>query len=538
MSFLGARKIFLIPSFELNVKEEEKILKFLKFLEESNVGNIISRYINNNNNLGGRPNVNYYNLFAVIIYGFAFNRDTLRDLEDACLYDLRYIYIMEQVQPSYTTISNFINKVIVPNEKEIFGLLNIQIAKELSIEFEDGFIDGTKMEANANKYNFVWKPTTFHKKISITFFELLKSNDLCETYRFEEQVKSKTIASAINELSLNKNKYEEKKYANLLKTLSAILSKVLEYEEKEMICGLDRKSYYKTDHDATAMCLKKDFYSGLGSNMHAEYNTQILVIKGLVFSYYVSQSRIDCNDFIPTLDTFYKLYGEYPKNVCADAGYGSIENYKYLNKNNIGNYVKYYSWEGNSSGTNPDCYKLNEDNSITCLNGLTGYECKIENRHPRKSSAIFYKIEGCKNCTYKEYCMKHTKHSNDKDYKIFEVVIDLIKYKQQAEENLLSIKGIEMRVNRSVQVEGVFGIEKQDRKYNRVRRRGLKNVSTELMLVLVGINIKKLFRFYDDGYFPKYWIAPKDLEPQQFKKPSAKRLSKKGRKINDKLFNK
>ena len=95
-----------------------------------------------------------------------------------------------------------------------------------------------------------------------------------------------------------------------------------------------------------------------------------------------------------------------------------------------------------------------------------------------------------------------------------------------------------MRVTRSVQVEGVFGIEKQDRKYNRVRRRGLKNVSTELMLVLVGINIKKLFKFYDDGYFPKYWIAPKDLEPQQFKKPSAKRLSKKGRRINDKLFNK
>lgn len=105
---------------------------------------------------------------------------------------------------------------------------------------------------------------------------------------------------------------------------------------------------------------------------------------------------------------------------------------------------------------NPDCYKLNEDNSITCLNGLTGFECKIENRHPRKSSALFYKIEGCKNCTYKEYCMKHTKHSNDKDCKIFEVVIDLIKYKQQAEENLLSIKGIKMRVNRSVQVEGVF----------------------------------------------------------------------------------
>ena len=70
MSYFTTRKMFLTPSFELNVEEEEKLLKFLLFLENSNVSSIINKYIENNKGKGGRPNVNYYNLFATIIYGF------------------------------------------------------------------------------------------------------------------------------------------------------------------------------------------------------------------------------------------------------------------------------------------------------------------------------------------------------------------------------------------------------------------------------------------------------------------------------------
>lgn len=532
MSYFITRKMFLTPSFELNVKEEEKLLKFLMFLEKSNVSSIINKYIGNNKGKGGRPNVNYYNLFATIIYGFTFGRDTLRDLEDACMYDLRYIFLMEQTRVSYSTFSHFINKVIVPNEKEIFTLLNLQIKKELNINFDDAFVDGTKFEANANKYKFVWKPITFHKRISVTFFDLLKNNNLCSTYRFEELVSSKTISSAISELSLNKNSYSIKQYDNLLKALTSILLKVLEYEEKERICGPNRNSYYKTDHDATAMALKTDYYSGLGSRMHAAYNTQILVINGIVFSYYVSQSRSDFSDFIPILDDFYSSYHCFPVNVCADAGYGSLYNYEYLNKNNIGNYVKHQSWEGNVSGTYPDCYYLNDDNTITCLNGKIGYPVILENRHPKKAKAIFYKIDNCTDCPFKPYCMKYSKNI-DADNKIFEVIPEFMKYKQQAESNLLSIKGIEMRVNRSVQVEGVFGNEKQNRGYTRIRRRGLSKSSTEMMLVLLGLNIKKLFNFYSTNHFPKFWSLPDNLLPQQFKKPSPKRLSKKGIKVHN-----
>ena len=59
--------------------------------------------------------------------------------------------------------------------------------------------------------------------------------------------------------------------------------------------------------------------------------------------------------------------------------------------------------------------------------------------------------------------------------------------------NLLSVKGIETRVNRSSQVEGVFGIIKQDMNYERVRRRGLEKVTTEIMLVCLGYVIRKIF---------------------------------------------
>lgn len=86
-------------------------------------------------------------------------------------------------------------------------------------------------------------------------------------------VSSKTISLAISKLSSSKDKYINKCYDNLLKALSAILIKVIEYEEKENICGLNRNSYYKVDKDATTMTLKTNYYAGLGTHRHAAYNT-------------------------------------------------------------------------------------------------------------------------------------------------------------------------------------------------------------------------------------------------------------------------
>ena len=534
MPYFNTGKIFLVPSFDIEVKEQEKIERFLTLLDNSGVGKIIDKYIKNNTSKGGRPGYNYYHLFATIIYGFAFTRCTLRELADACRYDLRFIFLMEQERPIYTKFCDFINKVIVPNEEEIFSLISMQIAKEMGIEMDDAFIDGTKFEANANKYKFVWKPTKHHKRLTVKASEIIKKYQLFDNYREEEFIRSNTLANAITNLKLKRNEIDEITYRNVEKALIGLLEKTLEYEEKEEKIGPNRKSYYRTDKDATAMALKADYYSGLGSNMHAAYNVQILVMKGLVFSYYVSQSRTDTNDFIDVIDVFARFYGFWPKRICADAGYGSLDNYRYLEKHIIENYVKHQSWEGNKSARNPDCYHLNDDDTITCLNGYVGYETRIPYRHPRKAEAVFYKIDGCNSCNWMPFC-KRFMMRQDEDFKMFEVVKDLERYKYKSQENLCSPKGIEMRVNRSIQVEGVFGIEKQDYGYVRFRRRGLEKVSTETMLNFLGLNIAKAFRFYETGKLNKFWIAPDNLEPETFKKPSWKRLAKKGRKLNNKM---
>lgn len=121
----------------------------------------------------------------------------------------------------------------------------------------------------------------------------------------------------------------------------------------------------------------KDYYSGLGSNMHAAYNTQIAVCYGFITTYLVTQSRTDLYDFIPLLKQHFNLYNLYPISICADSGYGSLDNYKFLDKNNIKNFVKYSTWDGNVSGKRPSQYKINIDDTITCLNGNINDTIKV-----------------------------------------------------------------------------------------------------------------------------------------------------------------
>ena len=56
-----------------------------------------------------------------------------------------------------------------------------------------------------------------------------------------------------------------------------------------------------------------------------------------------------------------------------------------------------------------------------------------------------------------------------------------------------TVREIEIRINRSIQVEGAFGQIKQNMQYTRIRRRGLEKVSCEIMLMCLGANIRKYF---------------------------------------------
>lgn len=535
MSNFSTKQLSIFPNFDIDVREKEKIDCFINFLDKSGVDRIINKYVNSANFLGGRPQYNPFNLFAGILYAFVIKKTTLREIEDGFRNDLRLLYIMNNEIPSHTTINRFIQKVIQPNRDEIFSLITSAIFKECHLTMETLFIDGTKQEANSNKYKFVWKPITFHNRLDAKIRNLLSilgididtqgwisSGNLI---KYMDKIESQLMNEGVD-LTTKKSNDERIKQ---LENLNTYLLKVIEYEEKERICGPNRNSYYKTDHDATAMCLKSDYYSGVGSNMHAAYQVQFAIAHWFITDYYVDQNRVDSKSFIPTLEKHYKMYHEYPESVSADAGYGTEAIYRYLDDRNIKAYVKYNTWEYEIKGKLPPLYEVISQDTIRCLGGKMGQVVHLPFRHHNRGGTAFFKIEDCSTCIFMPYCRRHFKVKDD-PFRIFDVNVKYVLFKQQARDLLLSPDGIVMRVNRSCQIEGSFGVLKQDLNYIRFRRRSIEKVTTELMLYCLSYNIGKLLRYYDGKTRFDYWKPKIPLTTEKIKKPSAKILNRRATK--------
>lgn len=534
MAYFTTQQDYFFLCSDISSEQKQKLNDFLFILEESGVGRIIEDAVGRRQETGGRPSYNPYRLFATLLYAFSRHTGSLRQIEESMRFDTRFMYLMDQKVPSYSTISRFCNNVVVARWREIFPCIMKEIVGKYCVDISDAFVDGTKLEANANKYKFVWRPGKRHDKLNerlrtviSVYFPLPEGKRAFiskEVGGYLSMLRQKIADAGLVIASGSGHRQEQ--IVRDFHSLEKMLLKTLKYEEIEAICGPGRNSYYKTDRDATAMCLKEDYYSGLGSNMHAAYSLQILVSKGLVLDFLVSQERADSRAFIPLLDNYHADYGSYPKRVCADSGYSSLENYRYMSAAGIENYVKPQTWQRMVGGEYVELYHFDEERNLVCLNGRKAVVCENSGTHHRGRETHFYRIEKCWRCKFKPYCMRMLKNGNRQE-RVFEASYDLWVFKSEATTNLLSPKGIEMRINRSSQVEGVFGVMKQDMNYDRVRRKGLDNVSMECMLVCLGYNIRKLFTFIEGKGKTDYWTASDGLEPEIPKEPNMERLIKK-----------
>lgn len=532
MKEFSTKQSFLFYSFPIYEEEKEKIDGFLSVLDRSEVAELIQEKAKKGQQ--GRPSYDPYKLFAAVLLGFALGSPSLREIESCLRNDLRFIYVLEGEAPDHTTISRFINDAILPQKEELFSRIMKAIFETCHLKMDTAYIDGTKIEADANRYKFVWKPTSWHQKLDGKTRNLLSVMGLADDLPAEGLLSSLLVARKLEKAKQYSD--SSKAWAGMLDNLTSYLLKMIEYEEKERICGPYRNSYYKSDHDATAMCLKQDYYSGLGSSMHAAYSLQFMTSHGFIVTYLVSQDRSDMYMFTKTVDTFHAMYDMYPGRICADSGYGCTENWRYCHEHKIRGFIKYNSWSGERSGHNPAIYELKDDDTITCLGGRKGYVTQIHDRHPKKKGAVFYRVDGCKGCVFMPYCRRFMKEHTG-SFKIFEVVPDYQRYKQEARDMLLSVEGIEMRVNRSIQVEGAFGGLKQDMAYTRLRRTSLEKATLEVMLSCLGFNIRKYMRFIQKKTEFKEWKAPEGTNPETFKKPSAKRLANRVTKVRRKSKN-
>lgn len=540
-NFTISEPLFLVPCDEDTQKKRE-LDDFIHLLDESGAFRIIEEdEADCFPQVGpGRPRFESSLLLALILYGFSLSDCSLRELEERCRYDLRFLYLSSGRVPSYATFCDFINDRLLPKASRLLKEITELCAKKMGVQLlENVYIDGSKFEANANKYKFRFVSEKRIRSLYQRFKTLMDEAGI----KAEEDVRMDGFSKEMSRCLLLLKAEIEKDGTNAdeIKTGRGIrigkdkmayikgkimYSKMKEYDNTRTICGPDRNSYFITDNDATAMCLKEDYYSGLGSSMHAAYNVQYAVSEGFVIAAYVSQDRSDSRTFPVFLKKIKELYGKYPKNVCADAGYGSARNYEFVRREGIGNYIKFITWKKEVSGEQPPLYRLSGE-KVVCLydRELTKKEC--EGRKPKGSRFSFYYAD-CRGCPYKKYCNRGRKDKRAAS-KFFEIDIETLRSKEEARANLLSVKGIEMRINRSIQVEGSFGIMKQDKGYSRFRRRGLERTELEMVLNCLGLNIAKYLRFLRTGTKPGYWKAPEGMKAEEERKMS-RTIKKGGRK--------
>ena len=262
--------------------------------------------------------------------------------------------------------------------------------------------------------------------------------------------------------------------------------------EKIKICGEERNSYSKTDHSATFMRIKTDYMGN--DQLLPAYNVQVGVADEYIAVVDVNQYRSDMDCFIPLMNKFYTTYGFYPKYPVADAGYGSYNNYIFCEQHEMKKYMKFpmFKKETTDKKYHEDLFRavnfpIGKDGIMRCPNGKRfhlQYRKNVkENKYGRQEEV--YQCEDCSGCPYAEQCKKTDKN------RTIRINRELTAMHQEVIANLESIQGALLRMNRSIQAEGTFGIIKNDRWYKRIVRRGIKSVLLEVFLVSIGYNLYK-----------------------------------------------
>ena len=460
----------------------------------------------------GRLRYNPVNMLKTVLFGFmSSGYCSLRELEDNCKVNLRFMYLMDRETPSYRTFGYFINEILSESVEEIFADINCAIFEEEHVDLQHIYIDGSKFEANANKYSWVWKKATeksryrLYKKITELIEDINEGlawsgkkistnteyvpdylDEVAEQYAILWQFDEKTFVHGKGKhKSIQQRQYE---------WLRQYADKLREYVEKIEICGPERNSYSKTDRDATFMRIKKDYMGN--DQLLPAYNVQIAVADEYIATVDVNHYRSDMDCFVPLMERFHKTYGFYPKYPVADAGYGSFNNYLYCEQKGMEKYMKFTMFKKETEDKNyrenpfrAENFPIDSDGTMRCPNGkafIFQYRQHVKGNTYGRQEEI-YRCEDCSGCPYAEKCKK------TEGNRTVRINQELTAMHREVIQNLESIHGALLRMNRSIQAEGTFGVIKHDRWYKRIVRKGINSVRLEVLLVSIGHNLYKYY---------------------------------------------
>jgi transposase len=447
-------------------------------------------------------------MLKVITYGYIEKIYTNRRIEKALRENINFMWLSGMSTPDHGTIHNFRSVRMKEVVDDVFSSVVEVLIESGYIKAENLFVDGTKIEANASRYSYVWRKNVERQTgmVKERVSELLKVIDQLQREEdaeygirnleeIEGDVTSEKVEKVVDDINqkLTNSSHSKAVLSNVKKLQKDYLPRMKKYESQSQTLD-GRNSCSKTDPDATFFRMKEDHLNK--GQLKPAYNVQIATENQFILGYGVYQKADDTSVFIPFLEKVKSQIRSLPSNIVADAGYGSEENYDYITGNGLYNYVKYnnYNYEKTSKYKNGNFLLSNfvyqpEKDQYTCPEGQilhysTTQEIISENGY--KSRRRVYRSKTCSTCLQRGLCCKG---QNDRS---IQVNTKLLEYKLATKQNLESEKGLKLRSQRGVDVESVFGQIKHNNQFRRFYTHGLKNVNTEWGIISIAHNIKKM----------------------------------------------
>ena len=490
-------------------------------IEQMNIEPLIQQYKG-----GGTSAYHPKMMLKVLVYAYTQKIYSSRKIAKALRENIHFMWISGKSTPNFRTINIFRSSRMKNVIDEVFASVIQFLITEKLVKLEDYFLDGTKIEANANKYTFVWKKSVEKNKLKL---DSKIKNLISEIDRINEEEnqiygekdleelgednpvssdKIKELVEKINKKIAGNNKKEDnkkntsknnknkktKEISKIVKTFEKDLIPRLEKYEKQLKTLDGRNSYSKSDNDATFMRMKEDHM--LNGQLKPGYNIQIGTENQFILNYSVHQEAGDTTTLQDNIEKFERLHKQLPQKTIADSGYGSEENYEYLKEKGIESFVKYnYFHKEQKRSFKKEIYRVenlkydtNKDEYICPNNKRLKFKETQSKRSKRGyiSNLRIYECEDCTNCPNKTEC---TKSFQNRKIKVNPRLNDL---KQEIREKLLSPEGRYLRGRRCCEVESVFGQIKWNDGFKRFLLRGLDKVNIEWGLISIAHNMKKL----------------------------------------------
>jgi transposase len=456
---------------------------------------------------GGTSSYHPRMLLKVVIYSYLQNIYSSRGMESGLKENIHLMWLSGMNRPDHNTLNRFRSMRLKDSLKEIFRQVVLLLVESGHVDLRSVYTDGTKIEANANKYTFVWGKSieTNKRKLyaqieelwaytegvageemadkSLPSFEEIDKEKLTATIETLNTVlKDKIADKTIDKKKADKLKYAEKHYPD----------KLAEYALKEAILE-GRNSYSKTDTDATFMRMKEDHMQN--GQLKAGYNCQISTENQCIVHYSIHQTPTDTTTLIAHNEGFKEQFGEVMEEQTADAGYGSEENYTYLEDNNIIPFIKYNQFHNEQTAAYKksigrlDTLHYNETaDYFVCPMGQRMTKIGIKKQITKtgfEQTIHRYQAQNCEGCPLRGKCF------SAQGNRIVEANLKLRALKVKARERLNSEEGVAHRKKRPCDVEPVFGNIKNNHYFKRFRLRTLKKVEIEFGLVAIAHNLRK-----------------------------------------------